>query len=424
MLQVPKLKLDGEDGLIDLDSMNKGLRQRAAPCVLLLVDLNLTRVGGVERTLRELSIQLMKRGWRSILCFPRNPSGSLTGLLAIPGTVLEAAPILFGKPGFRACLCFLRLVLRYRPRIVHLHFLGFLTPYPWLAKLCGAERIYFTDHLSRPEGFHVGPRTPLRRLICRLLNDPLTGVISVSEYGTRCQLAYRSMPASRLLTMYNGVDVERVCASQERGHIFRSHLGIAHDRLLVTQVSWMIPEKGISDFIQVARLVAAMNPLTEFALVGDGRCLQDFRREADHAGLGGRIHFTGQIEDPFDEGVFDATDIACQFSRWEEAFGHVIAEAMAFGKPVVATRVGGIPEIVRDGVTGFLIERGDVKAAADRVLRLAADPQLCRRLGAQGRSEVFERFALGEHVAAHLKLYGVATPQPQPVASALPDCRP
>src|SRR5438034_8379072 len=113
-------------------------------------------------------------------------------------------------------------------------------------------------------------------------------------------------------------------------------------------------------------------------------------KDAEVMGLGEHITWTGLIEDPFVESVYDAADIVCQLSVWEELFGWMIAEAMAFGKPIVATKVGGIPELVDDGITGFLVERGDPVMAAEQLDRLAVDLELRRKLGEAGRKVVSE----------------------------------
>src|SRR2546430_15364498 len=102
-------------------------------------------------------------------------------------------------------------------------------------------------------------------------------------------------------------------------------------------------------------------------------------------GLEDHVTWTGMIEDPFGEGVFDAADVVCQLSRWEEVFGWMIAEAMAHSKPVVASRVGGIPELITDNASGYLIDREDTKAMSESILKLLAGPQSRARMGAVGR---------------------------------------
>src|SRR5205814_1296995 len=178
------------------------------------------------------------------------------------------------------------------------------------------------------------------------------------------------LPQDRFEMIYNGVDVSRVKANPDLAKAFRRRFSIPDGRAIVMQVSWMIPEKGISDFLEMARRVNSQREDVQFVLVGDGAYRETYMNGAAALGLGDRVTFTGMIDDPFGEGVFQAADVVCQFSRWEEVFGWMIAEAMAHAKPVVATRVGGIPELIVDGVSGFLVERGDIESMSKRVLEL------------------------------------------------------
>jgi len=117
-------------------------------------------------------------------------------------------------------------------------------------------------------------------------------------------------------------------------------------------------------------------------------------RLAGDMGIADHVTWTGIVRDPFGEGLFAAADVVCQVSRWEEVFGWVIAEAMAFSRPLVATRVGGIPELVQDGKSGFLTDRGDVEGMARRILELLGDDALRRRMGKSGRRIAEEKFDL------------------------------
>ena len=129
--------------------------------------------------------------------------------------------------------------------------------------------------------------------------------------------------------------------------------------------------------------------------------------DAEALGLSDRITWTGVIDDPFGEGVFHAADVVCQFSRWEEVFGWMIAEAMAHAKPVVATRVGGIPELISNGGSGYLVDRGDTEAMSRRVLELLNDGDLRHRMGHAGRETVSEKFDLQTNVAQLIESYGI-----------------
>jgi glycosyltransferase involved in cell wall biosynthesis len=145
----------------------------------------------------------------------------------------------------------------------------------------------------------------------------------------------------------------------------------------------------------------------QFVLVGEGAFREQYMKEAAAMGLNNHVTWTGMVQDPFGEGVYAAADVICQFSHWEEVFGWMIAEGMAYAKPIVATRVGGIPELVTDGVTGLLVEPEDINSMADSVLRLIADRELRGRLGHAGRMKTEERFCLRSNVKQLLKLYGI-----------------
>ena len=113
------------------------------------------------------------------------------------------------------------------------------------------------------------------------------------------------------------------------------------------------------------------------------------------------------MHDPLAEGLYAASDVVCQMSRWEEVFGYVNAEAMASYKPLVGTRVGGIPEIVEDGVSGFLVPRRDPAAMSAKILQLLKDAELRRRMGDAGRRIVEEKFNHKTNIAQLIRMYGI-----------------
>jgi glycosyltransferase involved in cell wall biosynthesis len=301
-----------------------------------------------------------------------------------------------------------RMMRKQGPEILHLHYVSFLNLYSWSARLQSVKQVFFTDHHSRPAGY-AQPRAPLwKRGVARLINLPLTRVICVSRYGYDCMTSFGLMPRDRFKMIYNGVDLSRLNADPQLAANFRRRYLIPEERAIVTQVSWMIPEKGIADFLAAARLVLTGNRDVQFVLVGEGASREQYMKDAVEMGLEDHITWTGMVDDPFGEGVFHAADVVCQFSRWEEVFGWMIAEAMAHGKPVVATRVGGIPELVTDGVSGHLVDRGDTTAMSDRILQLLDDPELRMRMGETGRETVSLKFDLRTNVAQLIDSYGVS----------------
>ena len=374
------------------------------PTVVSVFGVEPIRIGGTETFARELSLQLGQKGWKSVLCFETKPPADVAGFLNLPNVTLE---VLKDSTDFNwnATRQLASILRRYRADILHLHFTGFVGIFPWLGQLSSVKKVFFTDHSSRPENY-VPARAPFwKRALVRLINFPITKVICVSKYGCKCAKTLDLLPTDRYELVYNGVDLSRVQADSVRGAEFRRRFNIPDHKKIVVQVSWVIPEKGIADLLEVARLVTAKRADTQFVIVGDGPFREQYTKQANEMGLSDNVTWTGLMKDPFGEGVYDAADIVCQLSRWEEVFGWMIAEAMAFSKPVVATRVGGLPELIADGQSGYLVERGNQRNAAENLLTLLQDSELRQKMGEEGCSIVRARFNLQRNVGQLLRSY-------------------
>lgn len=374
------------------------------PSVVSVFGVKPFRIGGTETFARELSLQLHEHGWNSVLCFLKEPPEEVHRFLSLPNVTIEVLENSTDL-SWDATVALARIIRHHRPQILHLHFTGFLGVYPWLARLLAVKKVFFTDHTSRPAGY-VPQRAPFwKRTIARVINSPVNQVVCVSEYGQRCLTTLDLLPQERHQLVYNAVDLSRVNEKSDRGSEFRKRHSISTERTVIVQVSWMIPEKGIPELLETARILIARNPHVHFVLVGEGAYREQFMKDAVAMGIAEHITWTGLIQDPFGEGVYEAADIVCQLSEWEELFGWMIAEAMAYSKPIVASRVGGIPELVDDEVSGFLVNRSDPAAAAEKLDRLANDPDLRRKFGAAGRQIVAEKFDLKRNVAQLIRLY-------------------
>jgi glycosyltransferase involved in cell wall biosynthesis len=362
------------------------------------------RIGGNENFARELSMQLAERGCRSILCFLSEPPKEVREYLELPNVSIEILANSWSHK-LLAARKLGKILRAYRPQILHLHFVGFIGLFPWVGRLISADRVFFTDQASRPESY-LPRRAPWwKRLLVRSINWPLTKVICVSDYNYRCMTALDILPSNRFERIYNSVDLTRVSDSAQRASAFRRLYSIPEDRKVVVQVSWLIPEKGIPDLIHAMRQVVERDDKVQLVLVGDGSWRKQYEELSKELGLDGHVTWTGLIQDPFAEGVYDAADIVCQVSRWQEAFGWVIAEAMAYSRPIVATAVGGIPEIVEDGRTGFLVDAANPAQIAEKLLLLLEDQSLRKQMGEDGLDAVKTKFDLQKNVARLLELY-------------------
>ena len=364
------------------------------------------RIGGAETYARELSVQLGRLGWKSVLCYLSAPPEDVKKFLSLPNVTIEVVENFaqFNREGVKGIS---RVLRKHRPDILHLYFTSFLGVYPWLAKVFGVKQVCFTDQTSRPAG-HVALRAPWwKRAAVRFINYPMGHVICVSDYGRRCLDTLEVLPSDRYKLIYNAVDRSRVESPSNKRSEFCRRFGIPENRVIVVQVSWIIPEKGIPHLLKVAQRVLAEDSNVQFVLVGEGAYRDQYTKDAIDLGLGDHITWTGLIQDPFGEGVFEAADIICQVSNWEEVFGWMIAEGMAHGKPVVATRVGGIPELVADGQSGYLVERDDVETTAGKILNLAHDGEMRMQFGQVGLAKVQSEFDLEANVSRLIETYGI-----------------
>jgi glycosyltransferase involved in cell wall biosynthesis len=372
-------------------------------CVLSIFGVVPKRVGGVEMFAREVSLQLAGAGWQSVFCFIGEPAKAVRKFLDVRGATVEAGPD-FSRANWAVMRHVRGLLKRYRPDIVHLYFVDPVSLYPWVVRFCSGRRIFVTDQISRPEGY-VPVSAPLwKRVTRQAITWPVNRLIAVSDFNLQCGEALGLVRSGRLARIHNAVDLSRPLGD---GNAFRRKLSIPEDRRIVLQVSWMRPEKGIADLLDAAKLVLAADAAVQFVMTGEGEQLREYMDYASQLGIADHVTWTGLLDDPLVEGVYSAADVVCQLSRWQEAFGWVIAEAMVCRKPVVATAVGGIPEIVRDGVSGFLVPPRNPAMAAEKILRLLADDSLRGKMGDAGRAIVEELFDLKRNVAELVELYGI-----------------
>ena len=380
--------------------------------ILHVVQVRLRRIGGVERELRELSLQMASNGWTLTACVPAVPQPDVSCYLQEAGVKLIAAPEVFrgGVAGFRSAY---RLFRTLKPEILHLNFVSPLSLLPWAAKLAGVRKVLFTDHSSRPEGFEPRRATLLKRLAGRAILLPLDQLVSVSDYVLRCNLTAGYCAPRKHIRVYNPTQADVPLDASAAGQAFRARFNIPPECILATQVSWLIPEKGVFDLLRSARLAVDRNPNIHFVVVGDGPSRGELERLRESLGMKNNFTFAGLIMDPIAEGVYAATDIACQFSRWQEAFGWTIAEAMSQGRPVVGSLVGGIPELVEEGETGYLVPAVDPAGMAERILQLAESFELRRQMGEAGARKARQCFDLATNTSQLMEVYGLP-----PLASA------
>ncbi len=362
-------------------------------------------VGGLQSFASELSAQLCDAGWKSVLAFLSPPTDQVASLFDLPNTHLEWIEFC-GTRSMRAISRTGHLIRKYRPDIAHFHLVDPIL-YPWLARSLGVGNVFLTDHISRPQGFCPRHLPAWKRMAKRLAYAPVTKIICVSDFVRDCRRTEGVSAEHRTVRIYNGVDISRAHAGADKRAEFRRRYRIPGDHVVILQVSWLIPEKGVDDLVHAAHLIRKKTDKFHVLVAGDGPRRHEYETLAEELGIADRVTFLGNVSDPLGEGLFAASDIVCQLSHWEEAFGLTIAEAMASGKAVIGTRVGAIPELIADGETGYLVDRPDVANMAEKILSLVNDGRLRNAFGSAGMRICQERFNMTANVAALIDHYGI-----------------
>lgn len=193
--------------------------------------------------------------------------------------------------------------------------------------------------------------------------------------------------------VYPGVETERFAPPDDA---WNSACGENEREILVGIVGRLSPTKGQDVFIRAAALVAARHPKVKFLIVGsamfnDGPWETEIRRMAnEHPDV--QIQFTGFCHDI--PRTMAGLDVVVHASTVPEPFGQVVAEAMACGRPVIATEAGGVPEVLRNGICGWLVPRGDAEKLADRIVWFLDNPHEAIAMGRRGRARVERDFTV------------------------------
>jgi glycosyltransferase involved in cell wall biosynthesis len=206
--------------------------------------------------------------------------------------------------------------------------------------------------------------------------------------------------AERIFVIHSGIDPERFAA--ERSNHLRSEFNLGSDEKIVINVAHLAGHKGQKYLVQAIPRVLDKIPNVRFFIIGKGELMADLKQLSGSLGLNKKLVFTGFREDV---GAFYNLADLFVMSSVQEGLGTSIMDALAVGKPVVAARSGGIPEIIRNGETGRLVEPANPVALADGIIELLMRPDLARRMAQQGQKEVCARFSIDAMVEAYIEVY-------------------
>lgn len=226
-------------------------------------------------------------------------------------------------------------------------------------------------------------------------------IICISDAEKQSALDKKICREDKLQVIFNGVDIESY-ENGVRGAIKRKDLNIPEDAFVVGMVGRMSPQKAPDVFVKMAKQVKDEVPNAHFIIVGNGNQEDEIRKYAEDNGFSNSLHITGWVDNPMS--YVELFDVACLLSRWE-GFGLALPEYMMAGKPIVASRVDAIPNIIRNGENGLLVEVDDDIGASKAVLRILREDGLRKKIVAQGLEDVHNRFNARRVSEEHSKLF-------------------
>jgi glycosyltransferase involved in cell wall biosynthesis len=356
-------------------------------------------LGGAERHLLDLASGLQAHGVTVQAICPR--PGPLSRELTAHGVPTTCIEMVYPQPGdayglnwqvVEQLTTFLRV---RRPDVVHSHLYPAHLHASLAAHEAGIPAILQTAHT----------------LVVRLGDVLLARLARVQTIAVARSVAAlhqeAGVPAQRLAVVYNGVGDEHFTPPLEAPARLRSELNLPSGPVIGT-VARLSQEKGLDVLLRAVQLVRQQTGVVTFVIAGDGPEAANLRTQAAALEVLPSVRFLGPRTDIarlnrlFDLFVLPSREEACSMA---------LLEAMAAGRAVVATRVGGNAEVVEHGVSGLLVPANDPQALATAIVALLGDPARAHALGAAARARVWERFRSETMVAETLQLYGAAAEQ-------------
>lgn len=365
--------------------------------VMFLVDT--LELGGTETQMVQLAVRLKAKGHRIVVgCL--HPGGALTENLRSAGVPVVEFPKLGSLLSLQGAYQILRLtryLRRERFDVLHAHDL-------W-ANLMGIPSAYVAGTKviisSQRDLGHLWWYTPFRTKVIRIIHLLASRVVANSAAVRDLLVNSFRVPPEHVQIIRNGVEVEKFeCVGADR----RKILSCAEDdtRLVIMVANMHSSVKGHHDLVEAAWQVCREVSATRFVLVGDGEERPKIEQHVRDAGLLAHFLFLGSRKDIPE--LLACAELSILPSR-AEGLPNVILEAMAAGLPVVATRVGGIPEIVEDGESGLLVPSQDPHALAEAILRLLQDRALAARIARNAQERIRARFSFDHVVCEFEEVY-------------------
>ncbi len=338
-----------------------------------------TNIGGAGRWIINFLKEVDKQQFDASIVIPQG------GLLkeqitALRGHVIEIPGMADRSVDMKSIWYLYQLFKKHNPDIVHTH----ASLSARIAARCAkVKKIIYTKHC-----IDAVVTTGIKQKLITKMNIWLSDYIIAVAMAAKEGLVASGLPADRIKVLHNGVDKLSKISKQER-NIYRDKWGISTDEVLVGIVARLEEVKDHATFVKAAHEVLKRGNEAKFIIVGTGAQEKTLKELVKQLGRLKNIIFTGHTHDV--TAVMNSIDIHVISSK-SEALCLSIIEAMSVGKPGIATRTGGNPELIEDSENGLLVPVGDIQALADAMEKLIKDKPLRQMMGQKSEQKMEEHF--------------------------------
>jgi glycosyltransferase involved in cell wall biosynthesis len=366
-----------------------------APIAILYL-ITSTNVGGTEKVLLELIRHIDRKAFKVYVCSVKKP-GSFAKALADEADgffslkLSEGGGVAAIGTFIPAVFRLIKLIRALSPSILHC----FLFRANILGRIAG--RIARVPVIISSIRVIEAPRA--KHLIDRMTAPLTTHYLAVSQAARNHTINHAKISPSKIVTIYNGITCKGRYTEKPN---WRSTLSLSSSDVLLGLIGRFHKQKGHIVLLKALPLILAQAPHTHALFCGEGREEARLKVMAQDLGLEGHVHFVGLIENAYQ--MLSQIDIVVVPSLWE-GMPNVVLEAMAAGRPVVASRIAGMDEVVVAGETGLLCNPGDPHALADAILKLIKDTSLMKQMGRAGYELVRQRFQISTMVEQTVQHY-------------------
>ena len=365
--------------------------------VTILYLITSTNVGGAEKALLQLMRNIDRREFKLYVCSVKKPGtfahalaleadGFFSLNLAEQGSVKALINVI---PGL---LNLIRLIRRISPSILHCflfraNILGRIA-----GRIAGVPVIISSVRVLEAGSF-------FKNVLDRMTSSLTDACIAVSEAARRYTIEHSGISPQKISTIYNGIDCNESC----RESMFsRKAVSLDEKDIVLALIGRLHIQKGHRIVLNALPLILPEAPRVRLLFCGEGGEESSLRKLVEDLGLTAQVRFLGLVENAAQ--ILPHIDILVLPSLWE-GMPHVVLEAMAAGRPVVASRIDGLDELVKDEETGLLFSPGDPRSLAAALLKLITNRELCRNMGEAARERVMKNFQLKTTVQNTVRLY-------------------